>query len=393
MAFTEFYCQSGGSNLNSGSDTSNTAKYTSTNGNWSTVTDVFTPTDGTNPVTAGVAVGDFASIYIDGATVGVFIGLITAVTNAVNGPITISTTSRAGTAPVTSTTTRTIKVGGACKGPNAGQGYQISLNGLGSLKDASGHTPRFNLKNDATYSITTGITVVGTVLWIQGYSTTPGDKGRAIIDGGTSLITPLALGTSNVAADLIVQNNGSSGSANGINVGQQNAIIRCVVHNVRGAGFNVTNTFSTLIECEAYSCNQSNTVGSGGFVASSETTFINCISHDNTGSNNDGFTTVTNASAVSFIRCISDSNGRPGFSILIGISGFTFFNCDSYNNGTDGIRFTNATSNISNATFRNCNFIKNGGYGLNTSLTTANMWGVMDNCGFGSGTMANVSGD
>src|SRR5215472_6750624 len=97
-AFTEFYMNaSTGSNLNGGSD-AGTVTYTSTNGNYNAGTGVFTPTDGSNPVTAGVTVGQFASIYIDGATVGVFVTRVTAVTNATNGTITTSLTIAAGTA-------------------------------------------------------------------------------------------------------------------------------------------------------------------------------------------------------------------------------------------------------------------------------------------------------
>lgn len=35
MAFTEFYCQTTGSNLNAGSTTDDAAIYTATNGGWS----------------------------------------------------------------------------------------------------------------------------------------------------------------------------------------------------------------------------------------------------------------------------------------------------------------------------------------------------------------------
>lgn len=391
--FTDFYCQSGGSNLNAGSDTNNAAKFTSTNGSWSTATNIFTPTDGTNPVSAGVAVGDFASIYIDAATVGVFIARITSVVNAANGAITVDATARAGAVPVTSATARSIKVGGACKGPNALQGYPLTLSNIGRLKDATGHIPRFNLKNDATYSITAVVDASASGLSvIQGYSSLPGDQGKAVIDGGTSLITLLSLGTSAICADIIVQNNGTTGSANGMSIGQQNTILRCVANNIRGNGFAVGNTFSTLVECEAYSCNKSNTSGSGGFLASTGTSFINCYSHDNTGSNNDGFTGQAGNSGNLWLNCIAESNGRNGFTSTAVSGSGSWIQCDAYNNGTDGLKFLNTTGDIQNAIIRNCNFLKNGGYGVNTALTTAHMWGVMDNCGFGTGTMANTSG-
>src|SRR6184192_2760283 len=75
--FTEFYCQTGGSNLNAGSTTNNTAAYTSTNGNWNG-SSIFTPTDGSTPASS-VSVGDFASVYLDAASVAVFVARVTVV--------------------------------------------------------------------------------------------------------------------------------------------------------------------------------------------------------------------------------------------------------------------------------------------------------------------------
>jgi hypothetical protein len=116
MAFTEFYIQQFGSNLNGGSSNSNNATFTCINGNWNTANANFKPRDGQNP-SGNVNVGDFASIYPDGSSVGVYITRITFVQNAVNGNITTSTTSVAGTAPTNGASNRTIKVAGAWQGP------------------------------------------------------------------------------------------------------------------------------------------------------------------------------------------------------------------------------------------------------------------------------------
>src|SRR4051812_29003552 len=115
MAFTEFYCQTTGSNVNAGSTTNNSAAYTATNGNWDG-TSLYVPTDGSTPASS-VNVGDFASVYIDGATLAVYVARVTVVAAGVNGTITLSTTAVAGTAPTSSATARTIKVGGAWAGP------------------------------------------------------------------------------------------------------------------------------------------------------------------------------------------------------------------------------------------------------------------------------------
>lgn len=118
MAYTEFYISVFGSNLNGGSDNGNNAKFTSTNGNWQGGGIAnFQVRDGNNPANFNINVGnDFASIYLDGAAVGVYITRITAVQNAVNGNITTSAGNSAGTAPTNGTSGRSIKVGGAWKG-------------------------------------------------------------------------------------------------------------------------------------------------------------------------------------------------------------------------------------------------------------------------------------
>src|SRR5262252_6884091 len=96
-AFTEFYCQSGGDNLNAGSTTGNTAVYTSANGNWNGST-IFTVQDGTNP-SASIAVGDFVSVYANGSTQTGFVARVTAVQNATNGTVTITSSAQMGAAP------------------------------------------------------------------------------------------------------------------------------------------------------------------------------------------------------------------------------------------------------------------------------------------------------
>lgn len=93
MALSNFYIQSGGNNANAGSDTNNAASVTVTNGAWSTVTNIFTGVTGTE--FAGTVVGDWASIYVDGATVAVFLAQITAV-GALGVSITVSATIKFG---------------------------------------------------------------------------------------------------------------------------------------------------------------------------------------------------------------------------------------------------------------------------------------------------------
>lgn len=393
MAYTEFCCRASGSNLNGGAlstnaEPSTTAAYTSTNGDWdNAAANKFTPTDGSTPASS-ITVGDFASVYIDGASTGVFIGRVTAVAAGVNGAITVSNTIKAGTKPTASATTRSIKVGGAWLGPNGTDLFPFSLGALDGLVNAASNITRINMKNDATYSVTAAISFnANGGAFVQGYTTAFDDKGRAIIDGGTSGASYVVFSASNVASvvDLIIQNNGSTGSANGFQFGDAQGrakALRCVVHDVCGSGLFGTSVAVTAVECEAYLCNKNNTANKAGFQDIG--TAIRCISHDNAGNQSMGF--YCTQLPVTLVNCIADTNGLYGFYGL-NISAFALVNCDAYANGSDGIRVSSGTLR---ASIENCNLIQNGGWGINSASATASL--SIRNCGFGAGTAANTSG-
>lgn len=392
MAFTEFYCQNGGSNLNAGSTTNNTATYTSTSGNWVQATRVFTPTDGSTPAST-VSVGDWASVYLNAATVGVYIGRISAVGAGVNGTITIDATAFTGSAPSNSTGGISIKVGGACLGPNAGTQYPL-LSGHGALKNASGDMPRFNFKNDQTYSISTGITSNQNSIVLQGYSSSVGDGGKATIDGSTNAIKLLAMsGQTSVVADLIFVSTASSGSNDIASDTNSTMWLRCVFHGGRGNGLSLGNAASIAIECEAYDNNKSNTSSNAGFkLGLSGATCYRCVSHDNTGSNTAGFQMNSVGGLLHY--CIADTNGGKGVNIANGATAVRAMisACDIYNNGSDGIAIATSASTM---TFfiENTNLIKNTGAGINVTSTNGSYMGYVFNCGYGAGTQANGSAD
>jgi hypothetical protein len=397
-AFTEFYCDAtNGSNLNSGSD-AGTSVYTSTNGNWSTSTHVFTPTDGSNPATAspGVTVGQFASIYVDGASVGVFIGRVTVVANATNGAITIvaaSGTGTSGAAPTTSATARTIKVGGCWKGPNAASNFPFQFTSFSSATDAGADRPRVNFKNNASYSVTSNISVgsFGNCT-AMGYSSAVGDGGKATFDGGSNAITILTTSSSFADwRDLIFVSSATTSSNDNLSVsgGLGQIFTHCISHGSRGNGFGGSSD-SSFIECEAYGNNLSNTSSKAGF-ATAGGQLIRCYSHDNTGSNTDGFldNNSSSQSATTFFHSISDTNGRNGFELTGNTALVSFESCDTYNNGTDGIKTSGGQQAL--VYIENCNFIKNGGWGVNYTATGTN-GALAYNNGYGSGTQVNTSG-
>lgn len=396
--FTEFCCRSGGSNLNAGTRTGNSTEPGTTpsfayNGTYVQSTRVFTVTSGaqggstTNPQSDGVVANDYASLDTGGATAA----YIVRVSSRNTTTITLAA-SGLGTNPADGT--MTLRIGGAWKGPNAAEAWPFgqTLTGAGFL-NASANPCRINFKNDATYSITSGIThsIAGPAVF-QGYTSSYDDLGRATLDGSTNAIVLLTIsGGSNFIVDFIFSNNGTTGSNAGLVAsGANSVIVRCVAHDLRGFGISCTN-IATVVECECYACNGSNTASTGGFNSSSSsqgTQFVRCISHDNTGSNSVGFISTT---VTTFIRCIADTNGSHGWTTSTTAIRTIWIGCDAYNNGGDGIRL--AVNNLG-PLIESCNFIKNGtggtGYGINVSTGVSN--GYIFNCGFGSGTQANATG-
>lgn len=382
MAYTEFFVQTTGSDMNGGSSTSDSAAYTSTNGNYNGGT-TFTPTDGSTPASS-VNVGDFASVYNDGATAPVYVARVTAVAAGANGAITLSTTAKSGTAPTSSATARSIKVGGAWKGPNAATFHPFGFI-TNALTNASGDYPRVNFKSGTNYAITAAMTHSNAgPIYFQGYTSSAGDGGRATIDGGTSgaSYTMLTFNVSQITLrDLIFQNNGASGIASGLVSSGAGSIERVVVNSTRGNGFQISGS-STLLECEAYGCNQSNTssfygigIGTGGLA-------VRCVSHDNSGSNAAGFRSL-NTGAV-FLDCVADTNGATGFSLA---NGANLNGCVAYNNTGPGVTCSNSSAFY---LLGNCVLSQNTTYGVNNTGSTSNV--RLSNCAYYSNTSGQTNG-
>jgi len=389
MPFTEFCCRSGGSNINAGSldgsstEASTTPVYTATNGGWNSSTGVFTPVSG-DP-SASVSVGQFASVFIDGASVAVFVGRVTAVSSTT---VTVSLTAKSGTAPTTNATARSIIVGGAWLGPNGSSAFPFGFV-QSTLTNSAANPPRVNFKNNQQYNVTASIahSLTGPVAW-HGYSSAYGDGGQAVIDGGTvgtsyTLFNPT--GAVHSFANLKFQNNGDTGTATGLIGGSRQVYFRCVVNDMRGHGWVLNNVNSAFIECEAYACNKANSANLAGFQFSNSGGCVldRCISHHNTGSNAEGFRITT---AVTLRNCIADSNGANGFTTFTTNQAVFMSGCESYNNGGHGL-ILNSNSTVY---VENCNFLKNGGWGIQTAGTVS--IGALINNRFGAGTQINTSG-
>lgn len=250
MPFTEFYMQTTGNNTNAGSTSSDSPQASATNGAWDTATNVFTASSG-SPFAAGVSVGDWASVFIDGAATAVFIAQITAVTSTT---ITVSATVRLGTAPTTSATARSVRVGGAWAGPN-----------ITAL--STGTTPlaiRINVRA-GSYSLATAVVTIGLAgtttapIWIRGYKSSPSDlaprpttsrvegtdiplwawtSGAMVFSGAHTVITDIALtsarastacsfGVSQLVKRCRVYNTNANAASQAINAGSSARFFEC----------------------------------------------------------------------------------------------------------------------------------------------------------------------
>lgn len=386
--YTEFYCTQTGSNLNAGSTTADSASLTYASGNWVAGTGVFTVASG-NPSSDGVAVGDFASVYPNGDTVAVFIGRVTARDTTT---ITVSLTAKSGTAPTDGTGNRTLKIGGAWAGPSGATIFPFAFVGP-AMMSASNNTVRVNFKAGTDFNITTTLlsNIEGPITF-QGYTTTAGDGGRAWFDGGTTGTSFVLLNNTqnyNRFLFLGLKNNGSTGTARDgfTNTGSSILLYGMIAHSIRRTGIQ-TQGNTTAKYCEAYNCNQSNTANQGGFsFATAGSSLERCVAHSNrNGSNGNGFILDT---SLNFIRCLAVNNQLNGV-ISNADTNQNMFDCDFSFNGGEGFRY-NGGSQVMQSSFTNCNFIGNGGYGL--LFRSIGHSGVLLNCGFGSGTMANGSGN
>lgn len=397
MAFREFTVRSGGSNLYAGTldgsaEASTTPLITYTNGNWSFPT--FTPAGGANPVTDGLQVGHYVSIYLDGA--GAPTNYVARIASVTSTNFVVSA-DKSGTAPSGGATGRTAVIGGAWAGPSGASAFPIGFAESGMGDSSSGTVAvRVNFKNDQTYAITANMPAndAGGLFW-RGYTSTFGDGGRATVTGpasGASIVLLTVSGTSNHFEDFLFQDNGDSGTSAAISVtGARSSLRRTTVDGCRGDGF-VATVATAFHECEATDCNQSNTANLGGFdFQSPGIVAARCVSHNNTGSNTAGFV-LNGASAGCALReCIADTNGGLGYHWVNGLGGFVFLShCVAYGNTSHGASLIGgATASI---LAENCIFENNGGYGAITALASSSGPFWLYNCAFYNNTSGATSG-
>ncbi len=392
--YTNFCVRNGGSNLNSGTRNGDTtepgiaALFTYASGSWVNATSIFTVASG-NPLTDGIVVGDFFSIYADGATILAALFRVIA-----RDATTITGLLVAGTSPADGTNNRTIKIGGAWAPPTGATIGPITLI-LGTSTNVAGDLPRINFKNDATYSPTAAITLslAGPVVY-QGYNASYGDGGIVTVSGATTgaSYVPITLSGADLnLLDVIVTNNGATSTTNGVLVtGARCRVLNVVAHDIRGFGISCSNGTCIIENSETYACNQSGTINQGGFNASAGV-FKRCISRDNVAANSVGFYNA-GSSHAQFVGCISTRNAAGGLKLGPTSVGSYLDKCDFYDNTGPGIDVA-ITGTSAALTIENSNFLKNSTYAIGLSGSLAKIRLRLRNCGFGRGTKVNTSGD
>jgi hypothetical protein len=363
MAWTDFYMQSTGNDLNAGSTNADAAVYTSTGGNFDG-TSVFTPTDGSTP-SSFINVNDWVSLYNTGDTVTRCVAQVTAVGAGVNGTVTVSTTIKFGTMPTSNSGSRALKAGGAWASL-AMTGSSAALN-TGTVPLSTRINVKAGTFSNTTTNRTFALSGSATLrLWFRGYKTSIGDQdGNNLAVAGTDIPT----WTWSTGALTI------SGS-------------RMLFSNIDFTGATVASAFLTC--------------SSGGYV-----TFSQCrVTCTGANANSTAVSLASGSNAHVFLRCWIKATGSAtqvvtaastyahfrnctitggGIGINNSQTPFTISNCVFDSQGSDAVKTT------SQLTMINCSVYNPTGNGVNIATVSGNGTHIV-NCYFDSVAQASKAG-
>lgn len=380
-SFTHFYVQQTGDNLNAGSTTNDTAVFTYASGNWEDGTGVFTVASG-NPSSDGVAVGDWASVYTNGNTRTHYVGLVTARDTTT---ITVSLTAGGVAIPTDGTGNRTLKIGGAWRGPNGTDLFPWGLASVTFTNISGSNDCRVNIKAGATnYFVTSGNTnSLAGPIWFWGYTNTPGDGGRATISGWTNQLPYVFLSLSGIRQSFVDMNFDVNGWTNDtfsggpymMNLtGADPSLYRVRFSRSWRSSLRVSGAGGVFVECEAERHNYDGANGFAGFEVTEEGTWIRCWAHhaaDNSSDSAGWVVTADVGEPIIFIDCISSHNAGDGWANTEGGTHMIMINCAAVSNTSSGLIFTSAsaTHGISHSYIENCIFSNNGEWGIDIVST------------------------
>jgi hypothetical protein len=364
MAFTHFYVQSGGSNLNAGSTTDNAALFTYAAGTFVRATGVYTVASG-NPLTDGVTVGTYASVYTTAGGIATFVAQITA-RDATTITVDVATLKWGVATSVSETAlAATLKVGGAWASE-----IVLAATGLGTF--TAPVSTKINIKQ-ATYTVVASrtISMAGATtapIWFSGYNTTPGDVDA---DTTNALSKPVLAFNSTFAlissgTHQIWSGISLTGAVSGTvwtHSGTQAQFSRCrsenTSANAAAIGFTPSGANGVFAYCWWKTPTTATTTGTVSCGATQ--TFVGCVAE---GGGIAGFNASTNVNT--FAHCVGLNNTGSGFLNSTGNS--KFLNCTVYGASADGIKWSGTPAQM--AYVIGCLFDTCGGIGINNGSGT-----------------------
>jgi len=397
MLYTEFACISGGSNLNAGTRKGDStvpdvnASFTYTSGTFTQGTRTFTVLSG-NPSGDGVVSGDFASVVAATGTAPVVTNYVARIDSVTASSIIFNANALAGTLPTDGSTT-TLRVGGAWAGPSGTGQFPFSFISP-ALQTASGYLPRVNFKNDKVYSVTAAMTHSLASCSFEGFTSSYGDNGYTVIDGGTgaSYVLLTVSGSLNKFKNFDFKQDASSSASVLVNVSASfNTFANCSFHDCRSTCLRFSQQCCYAIECEAYNFNKGNTAGAAAFsnTVGIGCVFDSCFAHHGYVA---GFIGTANQNPVMFLNCIA-ANIYSGYGFGVNEGQTSIINCDAYACSGHGIWINCTSGHNGPIVIKNCNLTKNTGYGIYRQVSAGAINPmILRNCAFGSGTEANGSG-
>lgn len=366
MSFTNFYLiagSAGSADINAGSTIGAAVGGPATSGSWTNATNTFVAASGT-PF-ASAAVGDYVSIYADGATVTTYVAQI--VTKVSSASVILSSTIKYGTAPTDGANNRSAVLGGSWNTEQV-----LAAGGLASTTVPQ--STKINIKGNLTITANRIFSMAGattTPLWFSGYNTNPNDLDN---DTTNSLAKPIWT----VNSTLRLQMTGAHQTWSGIsftgNVNSTNGVVLNGAANQIFSRIRVENT-NTSSSAAAFIGQNNPKVQFSWFKSPTTATIVEVVS---SGSGNfigcvfegGGFAGLNVSTSVPTITdCIFLNN--TGNAILITTGSPRIINCTIYNSTSDGIKWTGTPSG--SPSIISCLFAICGGIGINASAGTTNV--------------------
>lgn len=245
-------------------------------------------------------------------------------------------------------------------GTSAGAGNAWATLGKFQTSGAAGDT--CYVKASATYTLTGTFTPPagglpnGTPTRVIGYTATPGDGGRPLVDTASALSPMVAIGGNCWVINFELD--GTDTAVGGVLMGNRNAQVQnCLVRRCTTYGISGAAGGNSILGCEVTDLKAGATAGIVG------SQIVGCWVHDSPGIGIDGASSSDIGSFIS--RCIVSGMGSDGY--MIGSLGHCMLmNSVSYGNAGNGVYNPNT---YEAGSVINCIIYGNNGYGIRWGYT------------------------